>query len=262
MSPGSVKPGKRRERDVRRAAEARLEHAAAPHGDVRASAHVVDPSRLEVAADAPGLDVDDAARAEGDRVLRDARRGDRLVQADRRSHGLRELGVPEQVVLRKRLLDEQQVELVESGEVRGVVAGVGGVRVDLERDVAELLAHRAHGLDVVAGLDLQLDAAVALGEVALDRPQEIATVVVDPDRDAAVDLGARRAEELAERRAAARSSASRIAISTAAFAIGWPRTGAGSPRRRRPRRSPRARRGEGGDGARMTSCAPSTYSDE
>ena len=159
-------------------------------------------SRLEIPPDAAGLDVDDAARAECDRLLCDAHRDDRFVQADRRSHGLRQLGVPEQVVLGKRLLDEQQAELVEFGEVRGVVDGVGGVRIHLEGDVAELLAYRAHGNDVVAGLDLQLDAAVALGEMAIDRLQEIADLLVDPHRNAAVDGGARRAEILAERRAA------------------------------------------------------------
>ena len=57
----------------------------------------------------------------------------------------RQLGVPEEVVLGQRLLDQQQVVRVELGERAGVGARVRGVRVDLEEDVAEALAHRAHG---------------------------------------------------------------------------------------------------------------------
>ena len=80
-----------------------------------------------------------------------------------------------------------------------VAARVGGVRVDLEQDVAEPLAHGADRLDVVPGLDLELDAAVAVVEVALDGAQELGHVLVDADRDTAVDLGANGAEVLAER---------------------------------------------------------------
>ncbi len=112
-----------RQRDVRGTAEARLEHPAAPDGDAVLDADVVDAARLEVAADAAGLDVDDAACAERDRVLRGSSRGDRLVEADRRADEPRQLGVPEDVVLGQRLLDEEQVELVELGEVLGVGEG-------------------------------------------------------------------------------------------------------------------------------------------
>ena len=152
-------------------------------------AHVVDAPRLEVAADAAGLDVHDrCTRRAAIACGRDARRHDRLVQADRRcARAGASSAWPSRSSSGQRLLDEQQVERVELGEVRGVVEGVGGVRVDLERDVAEALAHRAHRLDVAAGLDLQLDPPVALGEVPLDRAQQVGDVVVDPDGHAAVD---------------------------------------------------------------------------
>ena len=80
-----------------------------------------------------------------------------------------QLGVAAQVVLRQRLLDQQQAEVVEPGEVAGVGEAVGGVGVDLEQHVvAEALADGAHRLDVPAGLDLELDPQVAVGEVAGD----------------------------------------------------------------------------------------------
>ena len=67
-------------------------------------------------------------------------------------------------------------------------AGVGGVRVYLEENVSEPLADRADRHDVLAGFDLELDPAVAVCEVALDGAEEIVHVLVDADRDTAVDL--------------------------------------------------------------------------
>ena len=57
-----------------------------------------------------------------------------------------ELGVAEDVLLGERLLDQEQVERRRAGEMRGVAQRVGGVGVDLERDVvAEQLAHGRTG---------------------------------------------------------------------------------------------------------------------
>lgn len=93
--------------------------------------------------------------------------------------------MPGDVVLGQGLFDEEQSEAVELGQMRTVVAGVRGVGVDLERNrVAERLAKNAHGLDVGARLDLQLDANVALVQVATDGANECVDVVVDSDRDA------------------------------------------------------------------------------
>ena len=73
------------------------------------------------------------------------------------------------VVLAQGLLDQQEVEVVEPRQVRGINERVGGVGVHLQRDVGVSLAHRAHRLDVPAGLNLELDALVALVEVPRDR---------------------------------------------------------------------------------------------
>ena len=106
--------------------------------------------------------------------------------------------MPADVLFRQRLLDQQQVELVELREPLAIEAGVCGVRIYLEEDVSESFADRAHGLEVLSRLDFELDPAVALFEVALDSAQELVHVLVDADRDTAVDLGASAAEVLAE----------------------------------------------------------------
>jgi hypothetical protein len=151
---------------------------------------------LEIAADASCLDVHDAARAHRDRVLCPARRSDRLVEADRRRDDLRQRGMPAQVLLRQRLLDQQQAELVQLRKPVGIAARVGRVRIDLEENVSEPFADR---LDVLPGLDLQLDPAVTLFEVALDGAEKIVHALVDADRHTAVDLGPDATEVLAER---------------------------------------------------------------
>src|SRR5262245_32854787 len=159
----------------------------------------MDAARLEVAADPTCLDVDDAARSERDRRFRYACRGDRLVEADRGTHDLRDLGVPEDVLFGKRLLDQQEIELVERREGLDVIDGICSIGVDLKRDVAEVLAHRSHRIEVVSGLDLELDPPVALLEVALDRSQQLDGSLVNADGDTTVDLVANGAEKRTER---------------------------------------------------------------
>ena len=128
-------PVERGERGVGGPADARLQHPAAPHRHAALAAQVVDAPGRQVPADAAGLDVDDLGGPEVDGVGGDGQRRDRLVEAHRRADRPGQLGVAEQVVLGQGLLDEQQVEVVEAGEVLGVLAGVGGVGVDLQRDV-------------------------------------------------------------------------------------------------------------------------------
>jgi hypothetical protein len=90
--------------------------------------------------------------------------------------------------------------VVEPGQMPRVGEGVGRVRVHLEQQlVAETLTDRAHRLDVPAGLDLQLDAHVAFGEIAVDGVEEPGDTVHDPDGDPARDPATDGAEGLAER---------------------------------------------------------------
>ncbi len=183
MSPGSVKPGQRGERGVRRPADPGLQHPAAPHRDALGEAQVVDANRFEVAADPARLDVGDLAGTELDRVGGARRRHERLVEADRCVDLGGEPGVADDVVLGQRLFDQEQVVVVEPAEMGAVGAPVRRVGVDLERRVrSDEFAHGGDLLDVGARLDLQLDAHVAVVQVPLHRRQQVVGGVVDARR--------------------------------------------------------------------------------
>src|SRR5215471_7900442 len=103
------------------------------------------------------------------------------------------------VVLCQRLLDQKQVELVQPRQLLRVGKGVRGVGVHLEENLREALPDGAHGVDVMAGLDLELDAAIALRQVGADDLDELGGILMDADRDSAVDLGAYCSEVFGER---------------------------------------------------------------
>src|SRR5439155_609479 len=161
-------PGQGGEREIRRPADAGLEHAPDPARGPLALRGVVDTARLEDAPDPTGLDVDDAAGAEPDRCLGVARRTDGLVEADRRAEPRLERGVLDEVLVVQGLLDHDEPELVERLEERRIGELVGRVRVDREGRVRQLASHLANDLQVATGLDLQLDPTVPLRKVAVD----------------------------------------------------------------------------------------------
>ena len=63
-----------------------------------------------------------------------------------------------------------------------------------------LLAHLAHDIDVPAGLDLDFDALVAGVEFGLDLFDELRDGILNPDRHAAGDLGARASADVLRQR--------------------------------------------------------------
>ena len=104
------------------------------------------------------------------------------------------------VVLRQRLLDEQQPERIEPGQMGRITERVGAVGVDLEEHlVTEALPHGGDRVDVPTGLDLELDPPIAGADVAIDRVEQLGDAGHDPDRDAAVDPVADGAEVGGER---------------------------------------------------------------
>ena len=106
-----------------------------PHqtGHASREAEVVHPLRLAQAAHAADLDVDHPAGTQVERLARVVGRVDALVEADRRLQGGLEPGVVDDVVVGQRLLDQEQVEVVERLERRQVIERVRRVGVDLER---------------------------------------------------------------------------------------------------------------------------------
>ena len=157
----------RGEGDVVGAADAGLEHAAAPDGDAELLGDVVDGDGFGEAADAAYLDVDDLAAAEFEGGARVAAVADALVEADAGLDAALQHGVEVEVVVPERLLDHEQIELVPVGDVVDVVEAIGGVGVAAEQDVGPALAHHGEDVGVPAGLALELDALVAGGELGL-----------------------------------------------------------------------------------------------
>jgi hypothetical protein len=102
------------------------------------------------------------------------------------------------VAVRQRLLDHGQAEGVEAGEVLGVGEGVVAVGIDHQRDLGEALADGADVLDVLAALDLHLDAVVAGRHRLLDRGEQRRRRVLQADADPRHDAGARPAEHLVQ----------------------------------------------------------------
>src|SRR3989454_2070029 len=189
----------RRQMQVRRAADARFEHAAVPHRNAMRRAQVVKPDRLGKPAHASRLDVDDAAGAGLDRRARDGHAFDRLVETNRRLQPPLQRRMIRHIVVLERLLDHHEVERIEPGEMVRVRRRVGRVGVHHQRDRAEARAYGLHRLEIPAGLDLDLDPAIPRGELALDLRGKIVERLLNADRDARRDAGARTAERAAER---------------------------------------------------------------
>ena len=77
---------------------------------------------------------------------------------------------------------------------RGVVVGVGAVRVDVQIEVGMRGAHRPDGLEIPAGCDLQLDAAVTRVRLPLHLREQGVDAWLDAERNTGDDLGAGSAE--------------------------------------------------------------------
>jgi hypothetical protein len=102
------------------------------------------------------------------------------------------------------VLDEQQVVLVEPGQVPSVRQRVRGVGVDLQQHVGpDVGSDGGHQIDVAPGFDLQLDADVPVAQVPVDGGDRLLDGVEQPDRYARRHLGAGAAEVRPQRQAGA-----------------------------------------------------------
>ena len=155
----------RGERDVRQSPDAGVEHAAHPRVDAEVLAAVEQCGGAEPAAEPGGLDAHHGAGSDLDGPFGDLDARERLVEADRRGDAAGERCVLVERVGGQRLLDAPEVELVEFGEMGGVVERVRAVGISHQDDVGSGgIAGGAHHLEIVSGGDLELDAPVALGD--------------------------------------------------------------------------------------------------
>ena len=86
-----------------------------------------------------------------------------------------------EAVVGQRLLDHREPVAVEGAEHRGVGRRVGGVAVDVEREVGERGAHGGDHVGVPAGPELQLDAREAGIDRRLDLPHQDVERVLDAE---------------------------------------------------------------------------------
>ena len=72
------------------------------------------------------------------------------------------------LVVPERLLDHEQVELIELAQVLDLVERVGGVRVATEGDIGPARADPFQNIQIPARFDLDLDAAISRRNFSLN----------------------------------------------------------------------------------------------
>jgi hypothetical protein len=109
-------------------------------------------------------------------------------------------------VVRERLFDHHQVEIVQAFQALRIGQRVGRIRVGHQQDIGEPFADFAHHFDVPARLDLHLDALVAGGEFGFDLLQKLRHRILNSDGDAAGNFATRSATDVPVERLAGHAS--------------------------------------------------------
>ncbi|MEZ5299045.1 MAG: hypothetical protein R2697_23005 [Ilumatobacteraceae bacterium] len=152
---GQGEAGQGGERRVGRPADPRLEHASAPDRHVRIAAEIVHAHGLEVAPTRPALmlmtDAAHSARASA-AAFADTIDSSRQTGVRRRAARVAWSTMSSPA----GLLDQQQVEAVQFGEGVDIGEGIGGVRVDLQRNGTEGIPQAAVSATSRPGLILIL----------------------------------------------------------------------------------------------------------
>ena len=130
--------------------------------------------------------------------LRVAQRMDAFVQADRRLELGRDFAMQHDVVVEERLLDEQQLEIVERLQIGPGVERVGRIRVDLEQNIRIRLPQCRRRRSVESWPDLHLQPLVAKPDRLLSARQHIVDRIA-ADADAHRKLSRAAAPEPPER---------------------------------------------------------------
>src|SRR5438270_4690621 len=100
------------------------------------------------------------------------------------------------IVVPKRLLDHQQIELVEFAQVLDLIQRIGGIRIATQDDVRPARANLFENIDIPSRLHLDLDASVTGSQFRLDLFQQLFDRILDADGNTALDLTAGPAQQL------------------------------------------------------------------
>src|ERR1700722_428379 len=159
----------------------------------------MDGDRFAEAADPPQLDVYDAAGLHFDRRQRIASIANRFIQTNGSIQTLLQHGVEVKVIRPQRLLDHQQVELIETDQVVSVPEAVCGVGIAAQTNFRPAVANCFEHLHVQARFALQLDSLVPLGDGRSYFVDQLFQRGLDADGDAASDRFPDAAQQLIER---------------------------------------------------------------
>ena len=129
--------------------------------------------RLAEPAHASHFDIDDAAGSRFHCCGRDPRINNRLIQADGGSQFLLQPRMIVDVVIPQRLLDHQQVELVEIAQVLHLVKGVGRVRIAAQGDIRPTRANAFQHVHVPPRFHLHLNPAISRRQFRLYLAQQL-----------------------------------------------------------------------------------------
>src|SRR6266498_1549376 len=96
----------------------------------------------------------------------------------------------------ERLLDHEQVEIIERSQMTLIRNRVGAVRIDGKQNVRVSSAHLLHYFNVPTGFDLKLDPLITLRQVSVDSIEKAIERGLNAEADAHRYMVARSSDQL------------------------------------------------------------------
>jgi hypothetical protein len=171
-----------------RAANARLQHPAAPYRHASLGGVSLNQSSLGVSAHPTEFDVDDATRPKLKRLSRIEESRDRFIETDCRLYLALKLRVIHKIARHQGLFDHQQIELIHLFHHRYVIERVSGVGIDAQPYRGIPGADGSGQLDILSGLDLELDSLITAFYFGSHFFKKLFGAFLKPYRNAAVYL--------------------------------------------------------------------------
>src|ERR1035441_7866550 len=122
-----------------------------------------------------------------------------FIETDRCANHASQFGMCVDLIPLQRLLQHQQIELIKSFQVSAISEVVGGVGVDGEENVRELLSNFGDERKIFSRLAFQLNTLVSRANFFLHLPGQRLRSLADADRDAASDFVAPAAQQRGQR---------------------------------------------------------------